>query len=43
MTQYHRAAVGRAWWRSLVELVLVGVLWFVASIILSRSRSRPPA
>jgi membrane protease YdiL (CAAX protease family) len=30
---YHRAAAGRAWWRSLVELVLVVVLWFVAVTI----------
>jgi membrane protease YdiL (CAAX protease family) len=35
MTEYHRAAIGRAWWRSPLELVLVVVLWFVAASIVA--------
>ena len=34
MSAYHRAAAGRAWWRTLVELLLVAVLWFIASVVL---------
>lgn len=44
MTEYHRAAIGRAWWRSVVELLLVVALWFVgASIVAGVAMARAGA